>query len=205
MCMHSTLCNIVILPDSDLAKKVTTVSQHLEELGTRFTLKDGAYYPHVSLYMTQLKLDDISKIKEVLSNIAAKSSTFQLSSQGYTQAGAFIDVGFERTDALANLQMTVVNAINPLRDGMRDKDRVRMLSATGKARENLEKYGYLSVGELFCPHVTLTRFVDDKAINIAGLPEPCEISGMFIKLGLFEMGDNGTCIKKIVEWDLRHE
>lgn len=200
--MNSIPCNIAILPEPSLAEKDIALSQQLESFGTRFTLKDGAYYPHASLYMVQIKLSDIDNVKAALASIAASTSPLQLTSQKYMQAEGYIDAEFVRTDAIAALQMSVVDATNPLRDGMRDRVRSYMPSTTGAVRENLEKYGYRSVGELFRPHTTFTRFTDDKVVNIAGLPDPNELGGTFAKLGLFELGDNGTCARKISEWDL---
>jgi hypothetical protein len=50
--------------------------------------------------------------------------------------------------------------------------------------------------------MTFTRFTNGKAIDVSNLPKPDEFSGSFIKLGLFEMGDNGTCVRKIAEFAL---
>lgn len=99
--------------------------------------------------------------------------------------------------------MTVVNAINPIRDGMRVKDIARLPETTGIVRENLEKYGYRGVGELFRPHMTLARFAESKEIDVSVLPDIDELSGQFVKLGLFEMGDNGACVRTLAEFNLR--
>jgi len=202
--MDSIPCNIVLLPNSDIAQKVTTVSQQLAPLGSLFTLRDGEYFPHASLYMTQLKVADLNTVKERLAVIAEQSSVLDLRCMRYYQAHGYIDVEYERPAALADMQMAVVNAINPIRDGMRENDKARMLTETGKVRESLEKYGYRGVGELFRPHVTLTRFANEAAIDLssAPLPQSESFSGQFTRLGLFEMGDNGTCVRKIAEFEL---
>jgi len=187
-------CDIVILPADDLAHKAISLSEQLAQHGTLFTLKDGARYPHASLYMTQLKVADLEKVKALLAAIAASTPQLDITATRYDQAEGYIDVEYARTEALAHLQMTVVEAINPIRDGM--------YAATGKARESLEKYGYRGVGELFRPHLTLTRFVGGRSIDANTLPEPNEFSGRFVRLGLFEMGDNGTCVRKIAEFEL---
>jgi len=98
--------------------------------------------------------------------------------------------------------MDVISAINPIRDGLRENDKARLMSATGELRENLEKYGYRGVGELFRPHMTFTRFANGRAIDVSSLPDSHEFSGEFLTLGLFEMGDNGTCVRKIAEYKL---
>lgn len=200
--ISSLSCDIVILPADTLAHKAISLSGQLTQRGTFFTLKENTCFPHASLYMTQLKVSDLDKVKSILANIAANTSRFDLATTGYDQAEGYIDAGYARTDTLDRLQMSVVEAINPIRDGMREKDKVRMLTMTGAARENLEKYGYRGVGELFRPHLTFTRFTNSQLIDTSPLPDPSEFSGQFVKLGLFEMGDNGTCVRKIAEFEL---
>jgi Protein of unknown function (DUF1045) len=120
----------------------------------------------------------------------------------YYQAERYIDVEYERTEPMAQLQMQVVDAINPIRDGMRENDKRRMATVTGPARDNLEKYGYRGVGELFRPHISLTRFEREQPTVASGLGPITEFNGQFTHLGLFEMGANGTCVRKIDEFEL---
>jgi hypothetical protein len=202
--MTSLPIDIVLLPSDDLAQKAVATSKSLQTHGALFELNLATGpFPHASLYMTQLKVEDLDKTKEILAGIASKTSAFSLNATRYFQAECYIDPDYERTDDLANLQMMVVNTINPFRDGMREKDKARLPETTGLVRENLEKYGYRGVGELFRPHMTLARFANNKEIDTSILPDVSEFSGQFVKLGLFEMGDNGTCIRKIAEFELR--
>ena len=184
--MSSIPCDIVILSTDDLAQKAINLSERLVPYDTLYTLKDGAYYPHVSLYMTQLKVEDLDKVKAILASIANAASPLNLIAARYDQAEGFIDAEYTRTEAVGRLQMAVVKAINPIRDGMREKDKARILTAVGTVRENLEKYGYRGVGELFRPHMSFSRFAGGRSIDIAGLPEPAEFSGTFVKLGLLK-------------------
>lgn len=200
--MTSIPCDIVILPSDELANRAVAMSADLQKFNSLFQLSPTGPFPHASLYMTQLKVDDLEKAKEILASIAANTSLLDLTATRYDQAEGYIDADYARIDLLNQLQMTVVEAINPIRDGLRENDKARLLTTTGKVRENLEKYGYRGVGELFRPHMTFTRFADGQAIDTSVLPRPSEFSGQFIKLGLFEMGDNGTCIRKIADFNL---
>lgn len=201
--MTSIPCDIVILPTTDLARRaIVTSQQFAQQHDTLFTLQEKTFVPHASLYMTQLKVSDLDKVKELLSDIAARTSLLTPTTTGYDQAEGYIDADYERTDELADLQMAVIDAINPIRDGMREKDKARMLTATGEARENLEKYGYRGVGKLFRPHLTLTRFTNGEPIDTATLPDSHQFDGQFVELGLFEMGDNGTCARLIATFNL---
>lgn len=200
--MDSIPCDIVLLPSDELAEKLIQVSGTLGTQSPLFTLDGVSFYPHASLYMTQLKRDDLDKVKELLSGIASNVATLNLTASKYDQAMGFFDAEYERTKQLDELQKVVIDAINPIRDGMREKDKARMLEATGLARENFEKYGYAPVGELFRPHATITRFANEGTTDTSLLPNPAYLSGQFTHLGLFEMGDNGTCIKEIARYTL---
>ncbi|HYH75770.1 MAG TPA: DUF1045 domain-containing protein [Candidatus Saccharimonadales bacterium] len=200
--MESIPCDIVLLPSDELAQKLITVSGTLAAQSPLFTLDGVSFYPHASLYMTQLKVADLDKAKGLLRSIADNTAAIDLVSWKYDQTMGFLDAEYQRTEQLDGLQQAVIAAINPIRDGMRQKDRTRMLEATGVARENLERYGYQPVGELFRPHATITRFADNATTDIALLPAPAHFSGQFTHIGLFEMGDNGTCIREIARYSL---
>ena len=196
--MASISCDIVMLPSPELAHKAMATSRRLRSYGTLYMLEDGECYPHASLYMTQLKVDDLEKVKQLLSELASTTPTFELTATRYHQAERYIDVEYERTEALARLQMQIVSLINPLRDGLRANDEARLPTLSGLIRENVEKYGYRGVGELFNPHMSFTRFEHEHTMALDSLPPAGEWSGRFPALGLFEMGPhNGTCVRKI--------
>jgi hypothetical protein len=200
----SLRCDIALLPAIDLAQKALVVSRQLAERhDTLYTLQETTCFPHVSLYMTQFKLSDMGKIRELLGTIAAKVPPCSVSVTGYVQKRGYLDAEYNRTSELAHVQMAVVEALNPLRDGLSAPDQARLTEATGKILENIEKYGYRGVGELFRPHLSLTRFADGQLIDVSELPDPRHFDGQCSRLGMFEMGDNGTCVRKLAEFDLR--
>lgn len=198
----SLSCDIVLLPEPSLARKAVALSEQLKAQSALFTLRDGTCFPHVSLYMVQLKAADLDKVGAALAETAASRPPHDLVAAKYGQAEGYIDAEYIRTRALERLQATVVEAVSPLRSGLSDSDKVRLTAAAGKVRENLEKYGYRGVGELFRPHLTFTRFEDSSPIETSTLPDPAIFSGRFTRLGLFETGVHGTCIRKIAEFGL---
>jgi hypothetical protein len=202
--MNSIPCDIVLLPAPELAAKAVVASQQLQSQGTHFTLAPAGPFPHASLYMTQLQTDRLAAVQKLLAAIAASTPVQSLVATSYYQSKGYLDPNYQRTPELDTLQMAVVHAINPVRQGaMRENDKARLTDATGLAKENLETYGYVNVGELFRPHLTLTRFLDETPVDTAALlPAATEFSGQFTRLGLFEMGTNGTCVREIGSWEL---
>lgn len=206
--INSLPCDVVLLPSAELATMAIEASKATERFESFFTLEDGKYYPHMSLYMFQLNEPDISKAEEVLAGIAkdtkvitATATTYRLS-EGF--GVGYVDPEYEVTDELRALQEKVVEAVNPIRAGMRESDIAKMQDATGVKLVNLQKYGYPAIGKLFRPHITLTRLKEHNPGVLELLPKDIStFNGIFDRIGLFEMGNNGTCTRKIAEYELR--
>jgi 2'-5' RNA ligase len=202
--MESIACDVVIMPEDSVASRAIETSKSLEKEGTLFTLDKDSCQPHVSIYMLQLKVVDLGKVSEILKNIAQKTSKFSLETSKYFEVMQFIDAEYQKTAALETLQRNIINELNPLRDGMRQQDRMRMEQAEGLAKEYFEKYGTKSVFNFFRPHLTFTRFMSEQTNPQDLLPEDIsQFNGIFTHLGLFETGENGTCVRKIAAFELR--
>jgi hypothetical protein len=200
--MSSIACNVVLLPEDDLSAKTIEASKKLEPYGTLFTIETGKFFPHLSVYMLQLKVEDVPKAKELLAGIAAKTGRLYLTATGYHQSHNYFDVEYHKTEQLSRLQDLTVTALNPIRDGMRENDKPRMTEATGLALENFKKYGWNTVGDLYRPHLTLTRFSKEQSNPQDYLGAASEFNGEFPILGLFESGENGTAIHHIASFNL---
>jgi len=195
--MESKAYDIVILPGENVRDIAYIESQKLETQSTLFTLEEGTFYPHVSLYMLQLKVIDVSKAMNVISQIAKTHNQFDLLAEKYHQIAGYIDIEYTKTDLLIKLQSDVITALNPIRDGLRLNDQKRILTSTGVELTNLQEYGYRAIGQLFEPHLTLTRFENLEPIDTSTMIVPANYNGLYTHIGMFEMGENGTCIKPV--------
>jgi len=200
--MDAMACDVVLLPTPELGGAAINMSRKLSVHQTLYVLNAAGPFPHVSLYMVQLQDAMIGQAKAQLAGIAANNAALRLTAARYDQTEGYIDADYGRLPSLVDLQMEVIDAINPLRDGLRKQDRARLPTDTGIVRANIEQYGYRGVGDLFRPHLSLTRFANGSAIDVAELPSPDVLSGLFVALGLFQMGDNGTCVRQIASFPL---
>ena len=200
--MSSQPYDIILLPDPDLAAKAIRTSSELAPMGTDYTLSPTQYLPHVSIYMVQLQDEDLEEVIARLATIATATPALQLEGDKYVQSIGYIDVNYAKTQAVGNLQLTVVNAINPLRDGLRPGKIEDLTAATGLAKENMEKYGEHRIGELFRPHLTFTRFTNRQAIPVEDMGAPTAFNGTYRKLALCELGPHGTCKRLVKEFPL---
>jgi 2'-5' RNA ligase len=204
--MNTLPCDVVLLPSDELAQKAIAASQSLAPFDPLFTLEIGAFYPHMSLYMFQLDEATVPEVEKALAEIAQSLQTIYATATKYTLGTGFgvgyVDPEYETSDELETLQDRVIQAINPLRAGMRESDKAKMQEAEGIKLANLQKYGYPAAYELFRPHVTLTRLAQHTPAALDVLPDITTFSGAFTRLGLFEMGTNGTCIREIKTFEL---
>jgi hypothetical protein len=140
------------LPDVFINDLAISASQKLQQFDSLFTLDNFKCFPHVSLYMFELATEDISKVEATLSAIARATTPLRLEAYRYDHTMCFVDAEFKKFPKLVSLQDDVIKAINPIRTGMRKKDKERMKEAEGLALQNFQNYGYKAVGELFRPH-----------------------------------------------------
>src|SRR5260221_11329512 len=107
---------VVLLASEEIDKKTIALSKQLHSAVTRFVLEEDKYYPHLTLYMAQLKTDSLGEVKKVLVTVARQFTAFYLNATQYAQdKEGMIEVQYERPDSLINLQKEVINGITPLR------------------------------------------------------------------------------------------
>jgi len=195
--------DIVLLPEPTITKRAVQLSRTIEHQGTYFTLGKNEYFPHVSLYMLQLNTEGLREAEVYLETIVNNTETVEGQADAYHYEKGYFDIEYRKTTELTDLQDKVVEKLNPIRDELRAKDKERLLTTTGEEKANIEKYGYRNVGKLFAPHLTFTRFKDAEINSLNDLPPTESFSGTFVALGIFEMGDHGTCRWKIKDWGLK--
>ncbi|MEK7571749.1 MAG: DUF1045 domain-containing protein [Patescibacteria group bacterium] len=203
---------IVLLPDEGLLDKTIQTSCMLRSFGTRFCLQKDTFFPHMTLYMAQIPNSSLKQIQAALSHIAKQTEAFSLRATKYHQdREGMIEVQYEKTDALVFLQREIIRAVNPLREGLRERNPLgyflkdQLSHATGEEKENLEKYGYDEIGMLFRPHITFTRLINkEKMFALSLLPPVEQFSGSFPVIGFFTLGENGTCMEQIDTINLKN-
>ncbi len=202
--------NIVLLPNDDVAKKSIVVSGALSASESLFVLDGIGFHPHLSLYMVWLEESDLPEAIKRLGAISAQTSGVPLVASHYYHEYGFIGVEYGRSAEVSDLQKTVLDSVSPIRDRVSEGGE-DISTLTGVASENFRKYGYVTIGELFRPHITFTRLKserteDEIAPLMNTLPkDSASFDGLFSKIGLFELGENGTCIRKVAEFNIDSE
>jgi 2'-5' RNA ligase len=201
--MKSKSFNIVIYPPKDIATKAIKMSKTFKKKGGSFVLDGTNYFPHITIYMTEFPLKNISKVKKLLKQLVSEIKPFQITASDYRQnKDGYIDVNYKKTNNIKELQKKVIKLLNPLREGLlRPKDKERMEKFSKSHQKNIKLYGYRGVGTEFYPHLTFTKLEQFNKSALSKIRKK-NFSFKVNRIGLFYLGEYGTCRKLIQIFDL---
>ncbi|NUR88180.1 MAG: hypothetical protein HOY71_29175 [Nonomuraea sp.] len=194
--------DVVLLPPPGVAARSVGLSEWCAARApVEFVLSEDRLYPHLSLFMATLDAEGCAQAVRRLEDISGRTAAVELRGTHFAgnEHGMF-ELFYGKTDAVVGLQEDVLAEIAPLRAGWRRRDPVgRELDsyrriAPPAAVGNFERYGYDEVGDLFRPHITMTRFQErGHGVDPESLPPVEDFSAVFGKLALCVMGEHGTC------------
>lgn len=174
-----------------------------EKYATDIVLNNENCFPHITIYSPEFPEKNLDKIINKTNDIAQGTYKFKLKFIGFSEGIGYLMLDWKNTPALQNLQRQVVEGLNPLREGMlRDKykDKKFLNSLTSEEKENITKFGHQRLFGSYQPHLTVTKYSDDKARGFHGFSwniKELEVCGIEI----YEAGGNGTCVKLLKSFD----
>ena len=200
--------NIALIPSREIQEVAIAASEELGELvPVYFKLGVDGPYPHVTLYSFECKPHRktviVRKVRDVL--VTGVAAGLLCRFNGVEHHSGFLGVTIEKTEKLLNLHWAIIEAVHDQRTQKIVDADPNGLRLSGEQAENLRRFGYPDVGEQYNPHVTITRFPDhDDAVDAAEvLREEFDVWHPFHpRLGVFEGGEHGTCVKLIKSFDL---
>lgn len=153
--------NVILLPDENTTQRLIGLSEQVaNQVQVKYKL-DGKYRPpHLSLYSAAYPLHNLTRISLVLEQLSALAKGVEVELRGYSVFSGYLFYDALRSRRLMELHESVVDALNPLREGLISEDQKRLLGLTKKQEDAILKYGYVSVKDTFIPHVTLARLSD---------------------------------------------
>ncbi len=202
--MASLEYDIALVPDDRLVAAAYHVSQLFTKHDPHFVLNpNNGPYPHVSLYMAKLMRGDLPDVLNRLERFTKNQSPIHLEAETHKASGGYVGVKYPSTEEIVLAQAHVVNVVSPFRDGEREGDQRRFLETSGVGLKNLQQYGYIKIGPLFSPHMNFSRLKNaETPISDVKLPHHSKFSGHFNRLGLFQLGANGTCVNLVESFPL---
>lgn len=195
--------NIAIIPPEGIAKQAMMMSEHISTEGTYFVLDGTSLYPHISLYHVVLDDEHLSEIVQAVTDAVSSIQSFPLKSGPYRAvADEWIDVSYEREEGIMVLHEVVIGAVASRRAGKElEMNRADWETLDVVARQNLERCGWTDAFEHYAPHLTFARLRSQDASILTRLPI-MDYSFSVQAIGLYELGDHGTCTKLLHTFSL---
>lgn len=166
-------------------------------------LDEKKCFPHITLYMAQLPLKNISKIQNFLRGFVAAARPFRMTSVRYRQSdNGFVAVEYKKSKVISDFQKDIITLINPLREGLlRPKDEARMGALSTAKQNNIRRYGFQNVGASYSPHLTFTKFERSQDDALSEV-EKINFSFDVASVGLFFLGEYCTCRRAVEIFDM---
>jgi len=194
--------NIVVLFDKKLTNQFIKLSENISSvIHSKINLNLNDEIPHLTLYMTKYPAKNNNKVLEKLKEISSHIKPFKIffnSKSLHSTGTVFIDTLFNNN--LYMLHSNLVDTLNPLREGLYNKDELNLPSLTNEKKQSLINYGMWAVKKNYTPHVSVGRIDIKESVKkvLDLLPNVINYKTIINKIAYVERGHDGTC-KKILK------
>lgn len=195
--------NVVITFNDSLSEEFIKLSSKIvQAVSSSIILNKDNQIPHMTLYMTKYPERNVESVIELITKIAKEVKPFNIIfEQIYCHTTGTIFIDPRPNKDLTSLHSLLVDQLNPLREGLYNKDELSLPGRGIEAKTSLEQYGMWPVKENYKPHVSVGRVADPEKegpIALSALPSKINIETLVDSISFVERGPNGTC-KKILE------
>lgn len=198
--------NTVFIPPREVGEKAIELSRAIGNLaGTYFVLDGVNFYPHITIYPPEYPEENIVKVLGTVERVARSLNRLEFKFKNLDSGQGYLGMAFEHSDEIQQAHEKLVSALNPLREGrIRDKYAEYHMEFNSEQLQNIEKYGYPGAMDLYNPHLTITRSKDEtKAEKFLSTIKWDIPEFMVNKIGVYKMGEHGTCRELVKEFILR--
>ena len=191
-------CNVVLFPSAAVEHQAIEWSKSVRRhFKTKYVLDEQTCHPHISLYQAHYPINNLAIVQENLAKVAKKVSQFYIDMKNFSVLSGFIFYGATKSTELAALHLTVLETLNPLREGIltaADRQILADSRVPEKIKQNIQQYAYAFAKESYTPHMSITRLVDYQEANKAKkLLQTKVMKFTAHELLLTNVGDDGTC------------
>ena len=190
--------NFAIIPPDVVKERAIEISKRIAKHDSLFILNEKNLHPHISLYHVTLDPKDLPTIIEKSHAILRSRKPFQMTQDSYriTQ-GVWVDVAYAKKQNIMDIHTALINATKDFRlEKGGEKNREDWTDLTEEQKGNILNCGWASSFDLFTPHLTFTKLKEGSTNILTSLPHE-NLSFLVESIGLFELGDHGTCTNLI--------
>lgn len=199
--------NIAFIPPDDVASEVVKLSGDIGKKEESYFCVDNLnFYPHITIYSPEYPAYNLEKVLDAVAELSKKLAPIKFIFKSIKTGQGFVGVEFNYSEEIKNIHESIVEKLNPLREGhIREKYSASyQMEFSEEKKKNIQKYGYPNSMSLYHPHMSIARLKDEKdAEKIAGEVTWPIKEFMVDKIGIYRMGNHGTCIELTKEVELR--
>jgi 2'-5' RNA ligase len=198
--------NIAFKPPSEAAWKAEGLSQEISRKEEAFFVLDGSHFhPHITIYPSEYPANIVDRIVEKMEILAKDFSPLEFVFKKAENHHGYISMAANYSPELRSFHEAIVETINPLRgEHLREKYiQASKTEISDAKKQNIRQYGYPDLMDLYNPHLTITRLKDEKMGEQVAKDIRWPIKRFELDtVGIYELGENGTCIRLIREFKL---
>ncbi len=168
--------DIVLYPPAFIRARALEVNRKLVKKGGLFSLGTKTRVPHITLYVARFGKAEMPGVKKTLQELAARIPAFQTDATGYKTDDTWVHVRYKKDSHLSMLRRTL--------------------------KQVMRAHHPYDTNRHFVPHITLTKFEHLPDRVFADMPD-LDFSFTATHIGLFELGEYGTCVRQIGLYKLR--
>ncbi|MFA5142293.1 MAG: 2'-5' RNA ligase family protein [Candidatus Woesearchaeota archaeon] len=206
---------ITLKPDEELSNQIIWIKENIySDYGNQLYLRDE---PHITLYLG--KFNDISsfemELEQFISEIDKNKFTIDITEweifgkDPVTKKDTLVCIiGKEAIPALKALQQWIISAIMPYRKTeLIQRYKLRYGEIKGIQKENLDRYGYPFVGDIWVPHIGIASFDPDIFEKMwPAYRQKCPIGKYGVQsINIYKLDENTEKLELIREFPLKND
>lgn len=200
---NTLLLNVAIIPPEDISVAAVKLSRQAKAIGGSFQIDGVSRFAHMTLYMARFNSSEMSSVRHALLTLQPSLQAQNIQHSGYyVTAGSYYEISYARTSSLLALHEMIAKSLREFRYSPGNPVTESYFgSYSDEQRLNAKVWGYDLAGDLYRPHVTLTRFtVVPQKENIPKTQR--DLSFTATKIGLFEADHMGAARRLIMPLNL---
>ena len=200
----TTLLNVAVIPSRDVALSVERLSAELANHGGLFQIDGVHKLAHLTLYMARFAKGDLDTVLKRIAKVATEFPALPVQHSGYfLTPGKYYEASYGRTPELLKLHHSIIDSVSPCRYSPGKPVREEYFGPYSRGqREQAERYGYDLAGEMYRPHITITRFSEPPGIELPTAGD--DLSFRATTIGVYQADSFGAVTGQLGMWDLVH-
>lgn len=197
----STILNICVVPDGRVARSCEEISKSLHSEGVLFTL-GGDKFAHMTVFMARFADINVDKVIKSVKQVVTLVQPFDCEHVGYFMTeGRYLEASYRKSPAPMQLHETLINTIaglrlnqgNPYEEGY-------FAPYTQQQQRSAQETGYDLARSLYRPHISLTRYEEDKVPDLFPAFPNVNLSFRLSKVCVYKADDNGAVYERLADF-----